>query len=393
MRLQPNADACNRNGDLVCGGCQCKPGWMGKTCDCDVSKGVGHLDKKCKQHQGSPSLCNGRGECICGKCKCLGSFFGKFCECNRDDCPKMNGKVCGGNGECLCNNQLLECKCNAGWTGRDCTCTKDTTGCKSRLDSGGSVCLGRGRCECGECICNEGYEGNYCQRTVGFDTCAKIKPCVRSAILRENATKQEINGWDEECGSNIKINGVQQFDLSIERTCKVPEVEGEEPILAYEPGNDDCNSVMRKYQSQDDQIKTFELKSLIRCTFDYDDCVITFYHDQLEGDAYFDPRKPKMQSKVLVLYRKHENFWTPTNSCEPIPMAVVLAISAGIFAFIILIILVAICIAVNVRDHRAWKKYLARREANERAMMGVNMNPLYQSTDKTATGIMNHNHK
>ena len=89
-------------------------------------------------------------------------------------CPRgtdADGKirVCSGNGACNCEvtNGVAtdyQCSCHNPWVGDNCDCTTDTASCMLPKGSGEEEeCFGRGRCECGRCSCQAGYEGGYCQ--------------------------------------------------------------------------------------------------------------------------------------------------------------------------------------------------------------------------------------
>lgn len=73
--------------------------------------------------------------------------------------------LCSGNGECACS----ECVCHEGWTGEYCNCSTSTHTCES---SDGSVCSGRGKCVCGKCECSvPGASGDKCEKCA---TCVDV---------------------------------------------------------------------------------------------------------------------------------------------------------------------------------------------------------------------------
>ncbi|KAH7714861.1 EGF-like domain containing protein [Aphelenchoides avenae] len=80
---------------------------------------------------------------------------GRFCECDNANCPlNHEGKMCSGQGACECG----KCLCEQGFTGDDCGCSDDPAPCTEN----GVVCSGNGVCECGKCACNVGYTGATC---------------------------------------------------------------------------------------------------------------------------------------------------------------------------------------------------------------------------------------
>jgi hypothetical protein len=62
--------------------------------------------------------------------------------------------MCSGQGVCECG----KCVCEQGFTGDDCGCSDDPTPCTEN----GLVCSGNGACECGKCACNVGFTGARC---------------------------------------------------------------------------------------------------------------------------------------------------------------------------------------------------------------------------------------
>lgn len=48
-------------------------------------------------------------------------------------------------------------------------------------------CYGNGRCECDECICNEGFTGKYCTKDEkGVPLyCEIVKDCVRQIYVKD----------------------------------------------------------------------------------------------------------------------------------------------------------------------------------------------------------------
>ncbi len=74
-----------------------------------------------------------------------------------------------------------QCRCQKGWTKDDCSCPPEDISneyCRDALT--GRICSDKGLCECGECDCDRGYEGKYCQRSADRDTCKKLEPCVKA---------------------------------------------------------------------------------------------------------------------------------------------------------------------------------------------------------------------
>ncbi|KAG9492200.1 hypothetical protein GDO78_000616 [Eleutherodactylus coqui] len=156
-------DFCSGHGQCNCGRCDCKEGWTGRKCEhprsCHLS-----VEESRKRCQGSSSLpCSGRGKCECGQCTCFppgdSRVYGKHCECDDRQCEDLEGKVCGGSchcGKCICSPQ--------DWyvSGEFCEC--DDRDCDKH---DGLICTGNGICNCGNCECWEGWNGNACEIWLG----------------------------------------------------------------------------------------------------------------------------------------------------------------------------------------------------------------------------------
>ncbi|XP_044888742.1 integrin beta-2 isoform X2 [Mauremys mutica] len=177
---RPSPTACNGNGQIVCGTCSCDPGHTGKNCECETKgKSSKELEGSCRKDNASV-ICSGLGDCVCGQCTCHTSdtpnkqIYGTFCECDNVNCEVHNGQLCGGEerGRCDCG----ECKCFDGFEGSACQCKKSTDGC---VNPRGKVCSDRGHCRCNTCQCKAGYQPPFCEECPGCPSpCARYISCV-----------------------------------------------------------------------------------------------------------------------------------------------------------------------------------------------------------------------
>ncbi|CAI9556210.1 unnamed protein product [Staurois parvus] len=160
-------EACNSNGEIICGICSCKKGHVGKNCECVTGgKTNQELEQSCRKDNSS-AVCSGAGECICGQCTCnpnddpAKKIYGQYCQCDNFNCEMFNSKVCGDQvtGTCDCGS----CICNEGYEGSACQCLKS----KSCTNTRGSTCSGRGKCECNKCTCKDGYIPPFCETCPG----------------------------------------------------------------------------------------------------------------------------------------------------------------------------------------------------------------------------------
>ncbi|KAK5880756.1 hypothetical protein CesoFtcFv8_021634 [Champsocephalus esox] len=145
--ILPKADICHKNGNLVCGKCQCSVGWLGTFCNCSASTSA--EDSSQCIAPGMKEPCSDRGDCLaCGVCVCYNpdQFEGPYCQYDKTQCPRHQGFLCNDHGSCVMGG----CACAKGWEGNACECPKSTDTC---LDSKGGVCNGRGDCVCGLCVC------------------------------------------------------------------------------------------------------------------------------------------------------------------------------------------------------------------------------------------------
>ncbi|XP_041077441.1 integrin beta-4-like isoform X2 [Polyodon spathula] len=87
------------------------------------------------------------------------------CDCEKN--PIQKSLKCGGNGDLVCG----QCRCNDGWIGPYCNCSVDAKddGRACIGPNSSKVCSGRGECLCGTCQCYmsqnplERYEGPFCE--------------------------------------------------------------------------------------------------------------------------------------------------------------------------------------------------------------------------------------
>ncbi|XP_026565768.1 integrin beta-1 [Pseudonaja textilis] len=219
------------NGTFECGACRCKPGRIGKHCECSMEEvNSEDMSGTCRQANSS-EICSKNGECICGQCVCKKRenpheiYSGPYCQCDNFSCDRSDGLICGGHGECKCR----ECECWANYTGSACECPLDTTPCEA---ANGQICNGRGICECGECNCTDSkFQGptcELCQTCLGV--CAEHKDCVQCKAFNKGEKKEQC---EKECS---------HFSLElVDRREKLPQP-GEYDALTHckEKDIDDC---------------------------------------------------------------------------------------------------------------------------------------------------------
>ena len=94
------------------------------------------------------------------------------CECEKDETIEKDSQICNEHGDYKCGT----CICQEGWIGKTCDCDLQNYKSSKELDNQcrlpvdnvtnqilGPMCMDRGECLCGQCYCNFGYNGKYCQ--------------------------------------------------------------------------------------------------------------------------------------------------------------------------------------------------------------------------------------
>ena len=111
-------------------------------CECECQKLFAQKSDICSDRH---PLCNSQGELVCGTCKCCENFFGDKCQCSNGTMNDLQ-------------NPDLGCR-------KEYNVTIDTS---IRLRHG-TICSGRGDCECGKCRCYEQSDcviisGEFCDK-------------------------------------------------------------------------------------------------------------------------------------------------------------------------------------------------------------------------------------
>ncbi|XP_024120232.1 integrin beta-4 isoform X3 [Oryzias melastigma] len=193
------SDRCHRNGDLVCGKCQCHDGWLGNFCNCSTADSA--LDANQCIGPGMTQPCSGRGDCQpCGTCVCYNpeQFEGPFCQYDRTQCQRRGGFLCNDRGSCV----MGRCACTEGWEGDACDCTKSNQTC---VDSRGGICSGLGTCECGRCTCSNSSADLTvtCEPSFQFQlgACDGSKKCAQCKAWKTGEEKDKC----DECVFKVEL--------------------------------------------------------------------------------------------------------------------------------------------------------------------------------------------
>lgn len=158
---------------------------------------------------------------MCGRCKCHTtesgkSYHGDYCECDDEHCEKFQNKLCGGNGKCNCG----KCECDPGFEGSACQCKVSTESC---LTINNTVCYGRGSCKCNRCECKEGYQRPRCQTCLGCpDPCQTKMNCIECLGFNSGPFKKNCS---VACSKNIYHRMVDKFTMS-SKQCQQKDTEG-----------------------------------------------------------------------------------------------------------------------------------------------------------------------
>ena len=305
-----NSPLCHFNGDLSCGGCECHDGFVGKDCKCDVrdlTGGVKDFNDECRAPWSAQrELCSAHGSCICGNCDCQPGYHGKYCHCLKDKCPEIDGNTCSGNGICACSNDIQDpdpiCVCQPGFEGNKCQCPTGQERCQNPLT--GEVCSGKGSCFCGKCYCHSNYDGKYCQFNYYDTTCDKLESCVKSELFHRNITQSLSEEWRLECDS--RINKTLYFD-NIQLACQLSRNNSLDTLEIITGEVKDCSAIYDAYfnpreiddvPSRGDQglnndpvrARKLSVEDMKQCTFYYQGCDVTFFHNRIESDDVYDKK-------------------------------------------------------------------------------------------------------
>uniref|UniRef100_A0A3B3BV19 Integrin beta n=1 Tax=Oryzias melastigma TaxID=30732 RepID=A0A3B3BV19_ORYME len=220
------SDRCHRNGDLVCGKCQCHDGWLGNFCNCSTADSA--LDANQCIGPGMTQPCSGRGDCQpCGTCVCYNpeQFEGPFCQYDRTQCQRRGGFLCNGThrGSCV----MGRCACTEGWEGDACDCTKSNQTC---VDSRGGICSGLGTCECGRCTCSNSSADLTvtCEPSFQLGACDGSKKCAQCKAWKTGEEKDKC----DECVFKVEL--VDELKDSLVETHPTEQV-SLQPTLCFDP--------------------------------------------------------------------------------------------------------------------------------------------------------------
>lgn len=209
-----NAVECHGHGTYKCGICYCDEFHHGHTCECKADDLNTIENSQSCQQPNSKVECSGRGQCVCGQCECEvrdnveEKIDGKFCECDNFSCDRNNGLLCSGpaQGTCECG----KCVCKDGWTGDACDCKSSTESCIA--PNSVELCSGHGECECGICRCKITDEGRYSGRF-----CEKCPTCLGRCLDLKNCVQCQQYQTGPLVGEECKTNCTLFVPIAVER--------------------------------------------------------------------------------------------------------------------------------------------------------------------------------
>lgn len=120
-------------------------------------------------------------------------------------------QLCGGRGKCDCG----KCICDAGFEGSACQCRKSNNAC-IKGDSQ-TVCSGRGTCVCNVCQCRDGYTLPFCEECPGCPSpCPKAAACVECLGFDKGPISKNCSDLCQ----NIRFKMVDDLPVSLKKPCK-----------------------------------------------------------------------------------------------------------------------------------------------------------------------------
>lgn len=358
---------CSSKGSVVCGICQCNPGYAGNQCQCSNTDSSTNQDR-CKVG-GVGDICSNNGQCECGKCICDDFYNGEFCQCSDKGCsstPVQNGGggICGGNdlvtglekGTCRNCNGDKRCECKNGWTlnDKDNTCSCHTKLCQVNATS--SVCNDNGKCTCTTCQCDlakDGkplYSGTYCDNCVHPDctpitgeckTDKTLEPCAQCQI--DLQIQKKTTGCELVCeGAGLNVRPVPQLYDCASNACQ-----------------DEC-----KVQCADiDSTVTSSICKPPQATTT--SCVVEY--------------KAMWNSKLNAYELWIKDFNEQTDCQTPLPSWLLITIIVAVILTVGACLLVAWKVFVFLRDRREWQEF---QKDKEDANWAAGENPLYKEDVK-----------
>jgi hypothetical protein len=137
--------------------------------------------------------------------------------------------------------------------------------------------------------------------------------------------------------------------------------------------------------ASDVEVRTLPNRDMAMCVAYHDGCKLTYYHDQLESDTFFENRLSKSEldgRMVLVVHTQVDNTtWSALACGGGVSLAIVMGTSMGALLLVGLGLLVAAVVIINVNDLRRWKQYQAWKMENE-DRLGQVTNPLYEDKEE-----------
>lgn len=146
-----------------------------------------------------------RGRCTCSSMRRGIAVLTGVLGLGLASCPNH----CSGHGRCTGGGQLL-CECTSGWGGGDCSqrlCAEgiawtDVASADNTAHAR-AVCSNRGDCDyaSGKCVCQSGFEGRACERTVCPSMCHNAGVCLTMKRYAERLAHDQGNlvyssNWD-----------------------------------------------------------------------------------------------------------------------------------------------------------------------------------------------------
>ncbi|XP_013782118.1 integrin beta-PS-like [Limulus polyphemus] len=329
-------------------------------CECECQKPG-------KKELNSPKCTNGNGTYECGICNCYNGRTGRECECDSQNIDETlhekqcyldnSTEPCSGKGKCQCGTCICDTRLNPAEKIRGKYCECDNFSC-DRVE--GNICSGpdHGTCECGKCICLPGWKGSACECRDTEKTCyppdssglcSGRGSCVCGKCECWTIDKKKYSGdYCEEC-----INCPVSCDSLVK--CVQCKMFQSGPLSQEECVR--CNFTLEKV----DEAEVINKNQKICVFTDDDECKFKFVYEA-------------NQDAVKV--------WAQTGKDCPEPVNVA-AIVGGVIGGIVLIGLLLLLIwkiLTSIHDRREYAKF-----EKERAMAKWHAgdNPLYKEATTT----------
>ncbi|XP_017094933.3 integrin beta-nu isoform X1 [Drosophila bipectinata] len=302
--------------------------------------------------------CQNQGYLYCGMCNCDEGWTGTYCTCPTDatnfttnegllnQCrqPKSDNSrsplVCSNHGDCDCGS----CLCDLGYTGDFCEC-RECIDCD----------LERADCYCGQCVCKWGWSGTRCNCKEDTDAC--LGPTGEVCSQRGICDCGECICEDPYLGKFCEIDPEKDNKLcQFYEPCVTCLIEQKQGMGACENLSELCTS----FDSQE----RFTYSFVSELDPEHTHCLVRLVNKHgIQCDSFFE-------YQVI----DHANFLTiQAVDCEPLDYVALFGFISGFTLLIGLLLIFLVWWCIRAKDAREYGRFLEEQKTVVRQE-----NPIYR---------------